>query len=115
MAIQSIKIMGDSQLVIRQLRGEYQCIIENIIELYVRAEELLTNFPSSELIHITRYQNAEANELAQMASDYRITKELAQAIIIETKWLPPMSNRTMVVEARTRGDSTDWQTPLFKI
>jgi len=73
--------MGDSQLVIKQLTGEYQCFNGNIMEYYSSARELLTKFLDFEQVHILRYQNAEANELTQMAFGYCIPKELAYTLI----------------------------------
>lgn len=56
----------------------------------------------------------EANELAQMASSYHVTRELAQAIITEIKRLPPTSERTMVMEAKPKENGTDWWIPIVQ-
>lgn len=64
MNVQSIKVTGNSQLVVKQLKREYQCLNKNIIGYFVLAKDLLDKFIEHELIHIKRYHNAKANELA---------------------------------------------------
>ena len=46
-----------------------------------------------------------------MVCGYRVNRELAQAIITETKRLPPMSEQTMVVEVKPKENGTDWRIP----
>jgi len=63
------------------LTREYQCLNENNISQYVLAKHLLNHFDDYELVHVKRYQNMRANELAQKTSGYKISKELANHII----------------------------------
>ena len=41
MDVQSVQIMGDSQLVIRQLTGEYRCCNTKLLQLFEEAKRLL--------------------------------------------------------------------------
>nr|KYP38879.1 Pro-Pol polyprotein [Cajanus cajan] len=70
----NVIIRGDSQLVIKQLTEEYKCLNEKLIELKSRAVQLLNAFDEVELQHIPRDSNTIANELAQMASGYKVKK-----------------------------------------
>ncbi|MDX1386710.1 MAG: ribonuclease HI family protein [bacterium] len=64
-----IRIFMDSQLVIRQLEGEYQVKQPHLKELHQRALTLLDAFPEVELKYIPREENHEADRLANEAMD----------------------------------------------
>ncbi|XP_015696270.1 uncharacterized protein LOC102703896 [Oryza brachyantha] len=70
--VEAIEVMGDSQLVIKQLSREYECRDDILRTYYEIAKELLEDFKQVTLTHIPREQNAEANCLAQRASGYRL-------------------------------------------
>ena len=63
--------MGDSQLVINQLLGEYRCnspILEGYLE---EAQTLLEYFVDIIISHVPRTLNEIANDLAQHAFGYK--------------------------------------------
>ena len=62
---------GDSQLVVRQVRGQYNVGAENLIPLYEEVRELLEEFDSFEIRHVKRSQNEGADDLANEALDER--------------------------------------------
>nr|KYP75499.1 Pro-Pol polyprotein [Cajanus cajan] len=68
----NVSVRGDSQLVIKQLTQEYKCLNEKLIEFKTRAVQLLNAFDEAELQHIPRNSNTIANELAQIASGYKV-------------------------------------------
>ena len=57
----------DSELVARQMNGEYRVKDENIRELFEKALSILKNFNSFEIKHIDRSKNKEADKLANKA------------------------------------------------
>lgn len=59
----------DSQLVIRQLLGEYKVKQEHLKPLFAQARELLKAFPTVALEYIPREENSEADALANQAMD----------------------------------------------
>ena len=67
----AVEIFGDSELVINQLSGQYECKNNVLREYYEECRELLKNFLVVTLHHIPREYNEEANKLAQAASGYR--------------------------------------------
>nr|KYP36187.1 Uncharacterized protein Mb2253c family [Cajanus cajan] len=77
----NVSIQGDSQLVIKQLTQEYKCLNEKLIEFKTRAAQLLNAFDEVELQHIPRNSNTIANELAQIASGYKVSKEYLEYLI----------------------------------
>jgi ribonuclease HI len=68
----AVEIFGDSQLVINQLAGEYECK-DDILRIYhEECLQLLREFKIVKLEHIPKCHNSEANRLAQGASGYRL-------------------------------------------
>lgn len=67
--INNLIIKGDSQLVIKQLKGEYKVKSPNLQELYDKCSKLLKLFDNYELYHIDRKLNSEADKLANLSLD----------------------------------------------
>jgi hypothetical protein len=74
-----IEIFGDSQLMINQLAGEYECKDDILRVYHEEGLQLLQEFRIARLEHIPKIHNSEANRLAQGASGYRpiLTVELS--------------------------------------
>ncbi|KAK2444202.1 hypothetical protein QL285_015246 [Trifolium repens] len=82
----SIKIRCDSELVLKQLTQEYKCVKEHLTEYFSIASSLLDCFDHVDIEHVPRLENQEANDLAQIASGYKMSKEkLTQLIEIKEK------------------------------
>lgn len=62
---------GDSQLVVRQVRGQYNVGADNLLPLYERARELVEQFDRFEIRHVKRTKNEGADDLANEALDER--------------------------------------------
>jgi len=64
------EIKMDSQLVQRQLKGEYKVKEATLIEQYLRVHNLIVKyFPNIKFTHIPREENKRADELANIAMD----------------------------------------------
>jgi ribonuclease HI len=72
----SVEIFGDSELVIKQLNGQYECRNDILRNYYEECKEILKSFQLVILQHIPRENNGEANWLAQSASGYRENQEV---------------------------------------
>lgn len=64
-----VRVLGDSELVIRQVLGEYRVRHEALKPLHARVMSLLGQFPRSEVVHNRRAHNALADRLANLAMD----------------------------------------------
>jgi hypothetical protein len=58
--------------VISQLTEEYRCESELLFPLWVQCQELMAQFRYINFYWIPRTQNAEANDMAQMALGYKV-------------------------------------------
>jgi ribonuclease HI len=72
----SVEIYGDSELVIKQLNGQYECRNDVLRNYYEECKEILKSFQLAILQHIPREHSEEANRLAQSASGYRVSQEM---------------------------------------
>lgn len=67
--VEKVWIRTDSQLMVRQVLGEYKVKAESIKDLHAQAIELLKTFEKVRVEHIPREQNKRADELANKALD----------------------------------------------
>ena len=63
----NIKLCLDSELVARQLKGDYRVKNNNIKPLFEKAIALINNFDNVKIIKIDRADNKEADKLANKA------------------------------------------------
>ena len=68
---QKIVIRGDSELIIKQMNGQYRVKHPDMKVLYDEAQELLAQFQQSKIEHNLRHKNELADKLANLAMDRR--------------------------------------------
>jgi phosphoribosylglycinamide formyltransferase-1 len=71
-----INIYSDSELLVKQLNGQYKIKSDNIKPLFKEAVELLNKFESREVKHITREKNKQADKLVNRALDIEDNVEM---------------------------------------
>jgi|UniRef100_A0A6C0IMF9 ribonuclease HI len=64
--IKCIHVKGDSNLVIKQLTGEYKVKSENIMSIYRATKQLCAQFDIITFEHVYRKDNARADHLANL-------------------------------------------------
>jgi len=64
-----VSLRADSQLVVRQLEGEYRVKQAHLRPLYDQARALLTDFDEVDLAHVAREDNVVADALVNAALD----------------------------------------------
>lgn len=72
--IRRLDVRMDSELVVRQLRGEYRVKHAGLQPLYRRAVQLLRAFEKVEIGHVPRKQNAAADRLVNRVLDQEATQ-----------------------------------------
>jgi ribonuclease HI len=68
---QELRIYSDSELVVKQIKGEYQVRNEAIRLLYDSARRWIALIPRFSIHHVPREKNKEADKLANEAMDTR--------------------------------------------
>lgn len=66
-----LQVRLDSELLVRQLNGQYRVRHPGLIPLHRKARELLRSFPNCSVVHVMREQNTLADELSNRAIDER--------------------------------------------
>src|SRR5215831_8823946 len=66
---EELKVFADSELVVKQIKGEYQVRNEAIRVLYDSALRWITLIPRFSISHVRRENNKEADSLANLAMD----------------------------------------------
>jgi ribonuclease HI len=72
MGIKELEVLSDSELMVRQLKGEYAVKADHLKALHEEARALLKAFPAIEIRHIPREDNAAADEMSNRAIDERL-------------------------------------------
>jgi ribonuclease HI len=67
--IRRLSVRLDSELVVKQLRGEYRVKHAGLQPLYARARRLLRDFAEVEIKHVPREQNKLADKLVNRVLD----------------------------------------------
>ncbi|XP_057745163.1 uncharacterized protein LOC130963029 [Arachis stenosperma] len=110
--VKNVEIFGDSQLVVRQVSFEYRCVSENLRKYFNVATELLSKFDSVIVRHVPRELNQEANELAQIASRYKIKPSTLEKLVrIKDIFMPLREREVLSLE---KLDPEDWRVPIVE-
>ncbi|GKV01725.1 hypothetical protein SLEP1_g14266 [Rubroshorea leprosula] len=114
--VSMVEVVGDSQLVLKQLSGEYKCTSPALAPYFALAVQLLEEFDDVSIRHVPRDQNYEANEMAQIASGLRIPEGVMQKVVIVEKCnLPSIHQRGMTVSTCSIDvTQTDWRFPIIQ-
>ena len=81
----AIKVLSDSELLVKQMRGEYKVKNAALAELHQKAKAMVRELDWFQVEHVAREQNREADRLANIAMDraypQRATAPAASAAI----------------------------------
>lgn len=69
--IKRIRILADSELMVKQINGEYRVKSADLRPLYEKAVSLLKEFKEAKIEHVYREENSAADALANEAIDGR--------------------------------------------
>jgi ribonuclease HI len=64
-----LELIGDSELIVRQVKGEYKVKDAGLRQLHAEAKRALAAFESWSIRHVRRDSNAEADRLVNEALD----------------------------------------------
>jgi ribonuclease HI len=64
-----VELIGDSELIVKQVRGEYRVKDAALKELHAEVRSALTGFGRWSIRHVRREHNAEADRLVNQALD----------------------------------------------
>jgi ribonuclease HI len=73
----TLKVRSDSELLVKQIKGEYKVRSEALLDIYREAKDLIRKLNSFHIQHVYREQNREADRLANLAMDQGTGKRRA--------------------------------------
>ncbi|XP_050365536.1 uncharacterized protein LOC126784081 [Argentina anserina] len=92
--VTEVEVLGDSLLVINQLKGVYKCNNFTLLPFLARASELLDQFADVVLDYIPRERNFAANELTQLATGICLADGVCERILkVQRRTLPSFMAR----------------------
>jgi ribonuclease HI len=64
-----IQVYTDSELLARQINGQYQVRKRHLFPLFTRAKDLMEQFDRARVTHVYREQNTHADRLSNIGAD----------------------------------------------
>jgi ribonuclease HI len=71
----ALKVYSDSELMVKQIKGEYKVNHPALKELYGKAIKMIDDLEAFEINHVPREKNREADRLANLAMDRGLKRE----------------------------------------
>jgi ribonuclease HI len=103
MGIKALIVKSDSQLIVGQMKGEYEAKEDRMKKYLMVVKDLLTHFEKVELLQIPKEDNVAADRLARLASSGieidgfieiqrrpSMEEEIVNSIIVNTTWMSPI-------------------------
>ncbi|MDX1501855.1 MAG: ribonuclease HI family protein [Thermoanaerobaculia bacterium] len=70
--VRDLEVRSDSQLLVRQVLGEYRVKAAHLVPIFLRVLQLKRQIPRFRIEHVRREGNKEADRLANRAVDERV-------------------------------------------
>jgi ribonuclease HI len=100
MGLRRLKVHSDSELLVKQISGEYRVKNEDLKPLFDEAKGLMKGFAAVSVSHVRREQNKRADELCNIALDGQKPKRVAGTT-------SPKAPSAPVGEGRVRDDALE--------
>jgi ribonuclease HI len=65
----SLRVVSDSELLVKQIKGLYKVRSESLLDIYRHARQLIAKLDHFEIGHVLRHLNKDADRLANQAMD----------------------------------------------
>ncbi|PKU62532.1 hypothetical protein MA16_Dca028525 [Dendrobium catenatum] len=120
MKIEKIHIYGDSQLIIKQIIGDFKINKPELISYHEYALKLLRQIPEVTLTRITRSENGKADALAKLAKELANPHKDPILITIQNRHaLTPAiiqdDEGKEMQESLVISNENDWRDPFHQI
>jgi ribonuclease HI len=107
--VRALRVESDSELMVKQLRGQYKVKSEDLRPLFERAKKMSQTLESFRIEHIYREQNREADALVNQALDETSRGAAAPAVSGEKT---PVKDATLRLTARFKDGLLQPHEPL---
>jgi len=97
--VRALRVESDSELLVRQMRGQYKVKSADLRPLFERARKMAASLASFKIDHVYREQNAEADALANEALDETSGRPRATSLKLDSSAAKPQPRK---LRARVR-------------
>ncbi len=73
----TVKVVSDSELLVKQMKGQYKVRSEALLSIYNEAKALIRKLDRFEIRHVLRHLNKDADRLANEAMDRGMGRKVA--------------------------------------
>jgi ribonuclease HI len=108
-AIRGLRVLSDSELMVKQMRGQYKVKSQDLKPLFERAKKMSQALVAFRIDHVYREQNRDADALVNQALDE--TSRPASAVISSAAKQPP-KDATIQLFARYKDGALHPEVPL---
>jgi ribonuclease HI len=105
LGVKKLSVFSDSELMVKQMRGEYRVKSSELLELYNEAKKLAAGFDQLTLTHVRREQNARADAIGNEALDGRPRKRGEPAVDSEEPTPRPKPATTQSTASQAPSDA----------
>lgn len=122
MQISCLEVFGDSQLIVKQINGEYALRHESLVPYFERSKHLMSKIQDVVVNHIPRAENDKADALAKLAASLTFPDERnVQIMVGERRLLSPALERaenedelqSYLITIQENTEELDWRQPLI--
>jgi ribonuclease HI len=110
MGPKALKVFADSELLVKQIRGEYKVKSPTLLELHQRARKMIAQLDWFAIQHVLRGGNQEADRLANQAMDKGMGRTSATSSSASSQagreFTGIVRNGTIVVDGATLPEGT---------
>ena len=85
LGIQSVRVMGDSQLIINQVAGSFKILKPSLIPYHQRVMALLEQIPDVILSRVPRSDNGRADALAKLAKEMAVPQDQTVTVTVQSR------------------------------
>lgn len=82
--VKSLQVVSDSELLVKQMKGQYKVRSESLLDIYREAKQLVSRLEHFEIRHVLRAYNRDADRLANEAMDRGTGRSKSAATPIES-------------------------------
>jgi ribonuclease HI len=106
----ALKVVADSELLVKQIRGEYKVKSPKLHELHQRARQMIAQLDWFSIQHVLRGGNQEADRLANLAMDKGMGRSTAEPSAVSSlarhEFTGTVRNGVIVVDGATLPEGT---------
>lgn len=114
----ALKVVADSELLVKQIRGEYKVKSPTLLELHQRAQKMIAQLDWFAIQHVLRGGNQEADRLANLAMDKGMGRVSASSSpappVTEREFTGTVRDGVIVVDGVTLPEGTRVQIRVRK-